>query len=106
MDLNEITHSIAPLIYLFGKSTDSLLPQISADAVTFIEAFAVAQYGVGQRVRLGKLRFLYQSNKWRQACKTVHDFIDNHVGMAINSQASADDKEATPADSPYEQYIL
>ncbi|KAL9107200.1 MAG: hypothetical protein Q9187_008463 [Circinaria calcarea] len=77
-----------------------------ADTVTFIKTFAVAQYGVGQRVQLGKPRFLYQSNKWRQACKTVHDFIDNHVGMAINNQASADNKGAIPADRPYKQYIL
>ena len=92
--------------FLFGESLDSLLATNSGKAEEFLESFNTAQYGVGQRMRLGKLRFLYQGRRWLEACMSVHKFIDRYVVRAVNNGSYEREKTLKPIDQQPKHYIL
>lgn len=69
--------------FLFGKSTDTLLPLPAEEGELFIQAFDYAIEGLGQRVRLGPLKFLYRNPKWYQSIGTVHAFVEQQIDEAL-----------------------
>lgn len=92
--------------FLFGESLDSLLETNSIETEKFLSSFNTAQYGVGERVRLGKLRFLYRDKRYTEACKSVHSFIDNYVVKAVNNKPEEEGNKSEPTNPQRKRYIL
>lgn len=69
--------------FLFGKSVDSLSPDQAEDAEKFTDAFQYAQEYVKQRYQLGRLCWLMNGRKYKEACRTVHEFVDKFALEAI-----------------------
>lgn len=42
--------------------------------------------GLGNRVRLGRLKFLYRDPAWFDSIRTVHKFIENHIDNALEAE--------------------
>ena len=42
--------------------------------------------GLGNRVRLGRLKFLYRDPKWYESVRIVHRFVDKHIDAAIETE--------------------
>ena len=72
--------------FLFGESMDSLLPETPVDSDLFIKSFNYALIGLGKRVRLGRLKFLYWDKKWHEAIRIVHEQVDKYIDKAIEHQ--------------------
>lgn len=79
--------------FLFGESTYSLRSNRSAEEISFAANFDVAQDYVVQRYRYLDLYWLIGGRRFREACASVHRFIEdlierrqsaseNHVGKA------------------------
>ncbi|KAF2235067.1 cytochrome P450 [Viridothelium virens] len=71
--------------FLFGVSTNSLLSTSQDFGEAFSAAFEEAQWGVSLRPRLGKLNDFYTNRTFIQACKVVHQFVDELVQRALSS---------------------
>jgi cytochrome P450 len=64
--------------FLFGETINSLSP-----ANEFLDAFRYSLRGMGARLSLGKLMFLYHDRKWTESIKTAHTFVDRYVDKAM-----------------------
>ena len=73
---------------LFGKSVYSLRKDASKQEKRFAESFDIAQQYLVKRYRLLDLYFLIDGTKFRQACKSVHEFVDQIIdqGLSFSSQ--------------------
>jgi cytochrome P450 len=66
---------------LLGRSVYSLRADIdqSADNKAFSESFNIAQEGLAKRFRIAPWHFLYNPPSFRQACKTVHRYVERYI---------------------------
>ncbi|KAF4630119.1 hypothetical protein G7Y89_g8022 [Cudoniella acicularis] len=69
--------------FLFGKSADTLLPLPAEEGELFIKSFDYVMEGLGNRVRLGPLKFLYRDPLWFESIRIVHAFVEKHIDVAI-----------------------
>ncbi|MCJ1310514.1 hypothetical protein MMC25_004178 [Agyrium rufum] len=72
--------------FVFGKSTESLLRQVSPRFKEFLDAFKYAQRGSSVRKLLGRLSFLYRDKKWTEARAKIYAFCDVHVARVLDQQ--------------------
>ena len=95
--------------FLFGESMDSLLPDTPVDSDLFIRSFDYAMIGLGRRVRLGILKFLYWDKKWYESTRIVHEQVEKYIDGAIAQQQQGEksmaDLEKSDMKVP-ERYIL
>jgi cytochrome P450 len=77
--------------FLFGTSTNSLLPESQKSLESFSEAFEEAQWGLSLRPRLGALNYVYTNRKFVKACKVLHSYVDNFVHTCL-AESTGDEK--------------
>ena len=77
---------------LFGEPHNSLSKE-ERDAVR--ENFDYAAFGIGIRVRLADLAWLYNPVKYRQACKAVRDWASFFASKAIKFKDEVGEEEAS-----------
>lgn len=65
--------------FLFGESTYSLKSKSSIAGTQFANDFDIAQDYVVKRFRLLDLYWLIGGSRFRRACKSVHDFVDEII---------------------------
>lgn len=66
---------------LLGRSVYSLRADIDQDVdnKAFSESFNLAQEGLAKRFRIAPWDFLYNPPSFRQACKTVHRYVERYI---------------------------
>ena len=74
------------MFLLFGQMQNDAAA--SGDA-KFAEAFNLAQDYLARRGRLGDLYWLIGGQKFRDACRTVHQFVDSIVDKALQASNAA-----------------
>ncbi|KAL8740842.1 MAG: hypothetical protein Q9190_006493 [Brigantiaea leucoxantha] len=77
---------------LFGKSVYSLRKDASKQEKRFAESFDIAQQYLVKRYRLLDLYFLIDGTKFRQACKSVHEFVDQIIDQGLSDKAALRDQ--------------
>ncbi|CAG8983049.1 hypothetical protein HYALB_00006077 [Hymenoscyphus albidus] len=93
--------------FLFGKSTDTLLPVPSEEGELFISSFDYVMEGLGNRVRFGRLKFLYRDPLWFESIRNVHTFVEKHIDKAIEESEQSEMSNASEdATGPNHRYIL
>ena len=71
----------------------------------FIKSFDYVMEGLGDRVRLGRLKFLYRDPVWFESIRIVHKFVENHIDNALKAEQNR--KENGQAEeSEHQRYIL
>ncbi|KAJ5114025.1 hypothetical protein N7456_002559 [Penicillium angulare] len=65
--------------YFFGKSINSLRERLGSEGSKFAEYFDVSQNYVVQRFRLLDLYWIIGGSKFRNACESVHRFMDGII---------------------------
>lgn len=83
------------LFLLFGKH----LPSLKSDGIVtrelqFAEAFSIGQDYLAERGRVGELYWLFSGKKFRNACKTCHDFVDAAIQKALDATLTTEEEEA------------
>jgi cytochrome P450 len=76
---------------LLGKSVHSLRADDVVDVgdKAFAEGFNIAQEGLAKRFRIAPWHFLYSPPKFKRACLTVHQFVDDYIQQRdFKSEAS------------------
>lgn len=76
--------------YLFGNSINSLDKNSASKGSTFADDFDIAQNYVVQRFRLLDLYWLIGGKKFRNACDSVHQFMDGIIDSRKNDEESSD----------------
>jgi cytochrome P450 len=71
--------------FLFGESVHSLKTNDSGHGAKFAEDFDIAQNIVVQRFRLLDLYWFIGGRKFRDACRSVHRFIDEIIQQRYDS---------------------
>lgn len=85
---------------------DSLLPDISIDAIEFMKAFNESLVGIGSHRRAGMFVFLYKHDlSWKVAYEDAHRLIESHVEQALEDSASSKLPDSDQ-DLPPDRYIL
>ena len=74
--------------FLFGESTYSLKSKSSREGTKFAHDFDIAQDYVIKRFRLLDFYWLIGGSKFRNACKSVHDFVDEIIKRRDETAAS------------------
>lgn len=92
--------------FLFGVSTNSLLPESQESLKLFSEAFEEAQWGVSLRPRLGVLNNFYTSPKFVEACKVVHSYVDDFVQRSLLKHMTAGKAISDQNDIKSSQYCF
>ena len=69
---------------LFGESANSL--KASRKVVGFEKAFDIAQSTIAKRFRLSGLYWLIGGSEFKQACTSVHEFIEDMIERGMSSQ--------------------
>jgi cytochrome P450 len=66
---------------LFGQSVYSLRANIdqAANNKEFAASFNIAQEGLAKRARLAPFHFLYNPSRFRKACRTVHQYVEDYL---------------------------
>ena len=69
---------------LFGRSVYSLRAGIDQGSENrqFAENFNIAQEGLAKRFRLAPFHFVYNPKSFREACRSVHEFVENYIREA------------------------
>ncbi|KAK1139082.1 hypothetical protein N8T08_001328 [Aspergillus melleus] len=76
--------------FIFGRSTDSLLPGTMYSNGEFIEAFNYASAGSLKRRKAGMLAFRYMFDReYRRTVSAVHVFVDQEVQRVLNNMSDA-----------------
>ena len=78
---------------LFGKSVYSLKSLSSRDSAKFGKDFDTAQDFVVKRFRLLDLYWFIGGRRFREACTSVHTFVDDIIQQRYNSTDTAEGKE-------------
>jgi cytochrome P450 len=73
--------------FLFGQSTYSLRANQSGDDLVFAANFDIAQDYVVQRYRYLDLYWLIGGKRFREACASVHHFIENIIDQRTKSDS-------------------
>lgn len=82
--------------FIFGKSTDSLVPGTPYCNGEFIEAFNTANAGSLNRRRAGRLAFRYWLDReYPRTVAEVHAFVDEQVQRVLSSPPGAEKTEPT-----------
>ncbi len=72
---------------LFGRNINTLgTPTALSEA--FAESFRIAQDFLTQRGRVGPFYYTIGGKKFRRACATVHEFVDDTIQKALEDQDS------------------
>ena len=61
--------------------------------------------GLGNRVRLGRLKFLYRDPLWFESIRIVHAFVDKHIEVALEGEKQRKTSGRTENESNH-RYIL
>lgn len=61
--------------------------------------------GLGNRVRLGPLKFLYRDPLWFESIGIVHAFVEKHIDKAIEGERQRDISGSTEYE-PNHRYVL
>jgi len=61
--------------------------------------------GLGNRVRLGRLKFLYRDPLWFESIRIVHEFVDKHIEVALEREKQRKRGDHTENESNH-RYIL
>ena len=70
--------------FLFGESSESLLPQALIDSKAFSVAVEKSLKGVTRRVMLSPiLKFLPKDQRWHAAFTEVNEYFDHHIKKAL-----------------------
>ncbi|KAL2039296.1 hypothetical protein N7G274_007964 [Stereocaulon virgatum] len=77
--------------FLFGESTYSLRANQSADDIEFAKAFDIAQDYVVQRYRYLDFYWLIGGRRFREACTSVHTFIEGIIDRRQANSAKSSD---------------
>ena len=77
--------------FLFGESVKSLAGPTTSSHGNFADAFNVAQDFLAKRMRLQDLYWLVGGSKFREACKTVHQFADNIIDRGVTRDKAQDE---------------
>ncbi|KAF6226498.1 hypothetical protein HO133_009364 [Letharia lupina] len=78
--------------FLFGESTYSLRANQSGEDIQFAESFDVAQDYVVQRYRYLDLYWLIGGRRFREACASVHHFIENIIDRRLTKTEKSRDE--------------
>ena len=79
--------------FLFGKSTDCLAPGMETESSgDFIKAFTYCQDTLEGGGDWGILSLFLPDPRYKRACKTVHQFVDDLIEKALARQQVLDDK--------------
>jgi len=86
--------------FLLGQSVNSQTAQAHSKEEEFTEEFDYAQLQLQRRITLGPALPTYYNPKFNRACKTVHEYIDEHVARTIKARkdASRDPEKAQHQD--------
>ncbi|RYP15355.1 hypothetical protein DL765_005746 [Monosporascus sp. GIB2] len=79
--------------FLFDSTTGVLHPNATDRGRQFAWAFDLGVEGVSQRLRLGRLAFLYFNRDYAKACKVVHGFVDSIVHVAVEKARNGQSHE-------------
>ena len=71
---------------VLGTSTNSLKYQNNRTGLQFAHAFDEAQHCLAVRGRIANLYWMYGGKRFRNACKFVHEFVENIVAEAIKQK--------------------
>lgn len=71
--------------FLFGESTYSLRANQSGEDIQFAESFDIAQDYVVQRYRYLDLYWLIGGRRFREACASVHHFIESIIDRRLTT---------------------
>ena len=77
---------------LVGRSVHSLKTEAHDDIRAFQEGFNAAQEGLAKRFRIAPWQFFYNPSKFRNACSTVHRFVDDYI-QELDSKSEKGDPE-------------
>jgi hypothetical protein len=73
--------------FIFGEGFEYLLPSSPIDSAASINAFNIAQKGVGIWILLGKLKFvLARYSKFQHACKLIKEYTQIHIGQTLRQR--------------------
>ncbi|CZR51989.1 probable cytochrome P450 52A12 [Phialocephala subalpina] len=92
--------------FLFGESVNSLTSQEGSEQEVFGRSFDLAQAQLGKRSRLGKLVHLFRDKEFDQACKTVHQFVDNIILKALERSQPKDAEKSIDGKGEKERYVF
>ena len=56
------------------------------DGELFIRSFDYVMEGLGNRVRLGRLKFLYRDPVWFESIRNVHAFVEKNIDNALETE--------------------
>ena len=73
---------------LFGKTANSSQAQGGAEEAAFARAFDHAQHRIASRARLGDFYWLLGGKEFKDACDTVHRFVERIVADALEETRS------------------
>lgn len=79
--------------FLFGESTYSLKTSGFKNGIRFAHDFDIAQDYVAKRFRLLDLYWLIGGSKFREACRSVHGFVDNIIEKRQGSTLSSKNED-------------
>ncbi|CEJ94122.1 hypothetical protein VHEMI09673 [[Torrubiella] hemipterigena] len=89
--------------FIFGRSTDSLVPGTQYSNGEFIEAFNYANAGSLKRRKAGRLAFVHMlDTEYPKSVKMVHQFVDDEVKRVLKELHSPADQ----LDKPSSHYVL
>ncbi len=98
--------------FLFGRSVNSQTAVVSSPGhgsntevkknIEFARALNFSQEYIGWRIRFQGLYWLANSKKFREACKTVKEFTDQFVRLALDSAS----ERIAPAAGQKEKFVL
>lgn len=83
------------MFLLFGDAVEAMdWGKVAGQETKFAAAFNSGQEYLAIRGRLGDLYWLMNNDKFRDACKTCHGFVDDAVAKALaDSRSKTDDTE-------------
>lgn len=62
--------------------------------------------GLGNRVRLGHLKFLYRDPLWFDSVRIVHEFVEKHIDTALAAYCNSSFTDSGAKERRHERYIL
>lgn len=88
------------MFLLFGDSVSATdWNRVAGQESRFAQAFNTAQDYLSHRGRLGPFYWLLNDRRFRDACKTCHQFVDDAVTKALDASPAKDSVVGGDADS-------
>lgn len=102
--------------FLFGQSVDSQTAALpgykksteagALDWTSFGSAFDAGTMALGVRARLAEMYWVYTPKHFRANCKTVHEFADYYVDLALNTDFSSVSALSLEKGQKKEKYVF